>query len=58
MEEGPFLKNTLFDPKYSSQNFEKLMTDLDSPSPITFGQTLWNIVLSSKIRFSDSKSGL
>jgi hypothetical protein len=34
------------------------MMDLYSPPPITFGQTLWNIVLSSKIRFSDSKSGL
>jgi hypothetical protein len=37
------------------QNFEKLVIDSDSPSPITFAQTLRNIVLSSKKPSFDRK---
>ena len=32
---------------YSPGNFENLMTDSDSPYPITFGQTLWKFGISS-----------
>jgi hypothetical protein len=34
------------------------MTDSDSPPPITFGQALWNIVLSSKYSSFDPKNRL
>ncbi len=37
MKYRPFVKNTLLWRKKSLQNFEKLMMDLNSPSPITFG---------------------
>jgi hypothetical protein len=58
MEYRPFLKRLLLWPKNRLRNFGYLMTDSDSPSPITFGQTLWNIVLSSKYFSFDPKNRL